>query len=113
MAYLEINPRYRVWFRRQGWFTPEAFLDWPGEVCSGHPDRHVRRVELPRESAPVSAYLKREHRVPWRDRIQHCRHLHWRSTHSRHRDGCKHDRDHDRKDYCNARVQATSCQPSC
>lgn len=76
MAYLEINPRYRVWFRRQGWFTPETFLAWPGEVCSGHPDRHVRRVELPRESRLVSAYLKREHRVPWRDRLTHA----WRGA---------------------------------
>ena len=43
-------------------------FDLPGEVVSGHPDRHVVRVELPGRDRPL--YLKREHRVGWRERLR-------------------------------------------
>jgi tRNA A-37 threonylcarbamoyl transferase component Bud32 len=38
-------------------------------VIGGHPDRHVVRVELGAGPDAVSAFLKREHRVPWKERI--------------------------------------------
>jgi tRNA A-37 threonylcarbamoyl transferase component Bud32 len=46
-----------------------AFLELPGEVVSGHADRHVVRAVLGRGRRRVVAFLKREHRVPWRDRL--------------------------------------------
>jgi tRNA A-37 threonylcarbamoyl transferase component Bud32 len=48
--------------------TPQydEFLMLPGTVVSGHPDRHVLRVE--HHGRP--GFLKREHRVPWRDRLR-------------------------------------------
>jgi len=49
-----------------GLTTPEAFLAMSGEIISGHPDRHVMRVVLANGRA---GYLKREHRIRWRDRF--------------------------------------------
>jgi tRNA A-37 threonylcarbamoyl transferase component Bud32 len=46
--------------------TAAAFLDLPGEVVSGHPDRHVARVEV----AGRACYLKRQHRVGRRERLR-------------------------------------------
>ncbi|HEY8506159.1 MAG TPA: lipopolysaccharide kinase InaA family protein, partial [Gemmataceae bacterium] len=46
------------------------FLDLPGEVVSGHADRHVRRVALGGGPAARFAYLKREHRVRWGERLK-------------------------------------------
>src|SRR5882724_7686260 len=57
-------------FREFGLTTPEAFLAIPGEIVSGHPDRHVMRVEL---SDGRTAYLKREHRIRWKDRFRNWR----------------------------------------
>lgn len=48
--------------------TAGDFLGLPGEVVSGHPDRHVARVVLPGWERPL--YLKREHRVGWRERLR-------------------------------------------
>ena len=41
---------------------PRDYLDLPGEIVSGHPDRHVARVEVDGRVC----YLKRQHRVGWR-----------------------------------------------
>lgn len=43
-------------------------FDLPGEVVSGHPDRHVVRVERPGHDRPL--YLKREHRIGGRERLR-------------------------------------------
>src|SRR5262249_7782279 len=40
----------------------------PGVVISGHPDRHVMQVRLGIGKRAIPAFLKREHRLPWRDR---------------------------------------------
>ena len=40
----------------------------PGEVVSGHADRHVARIEVP--GAPHAFYLKRQHVVGWRERLR-------------------------------------------
>jgi tRNA A-37 threonylcarbamoyl transferase component Bud32 len=65
MAFLEINPGYRALLQQQGLVRVPDFLNLPGVIVSGHPDRHVARVEL----GTVSAFLKREHRVRWKDRL--------------------------------------------
>ncbi len=61
------HPRYRSYLRRVGVESGQAGYDLPGEVVSGHADRHVVRVELPGKVC----YLKREHtaslRARWRN----------------------------------------------
>ena len=69
MAFVEINPRYRPLLAQAGLTAPEHFLALPAVIVSGHPDRHVARVTVGAGSAAVAAFLKREHRVPWRDRL--------------------------------------------
>jgi len=54
---------------RRGFADPRALLDLPGEIVSGHPDRHVVRVVLGTGRGRIVAYLKREHRVPIRERV--------------------------------------------
>jgi tRNA A-37 threonylcarbamoyl transferase component Bud32 len=56
-------------FRRWGLTMPAAVFDLPGEVVSGHADRHVVRVIVGDGDRRIGAYLKREHRVRFRDRM--------------------------------------------
>ncbi len=65
---LSVHPAFALLFDRLGLCTAAAFLDLPGEVVSGHPDRHVVRVELP--GAARAFYLKRQHVVGWRERLR-------------------------------------------
>jgi tRNA A-37 threonylcarbamoyl transferase component Bud32 len=65
MANLHIAPRYRGLLAGCGYDSARAFLDWAGIILSGHPRRHVLRVQLGGESF----ILKKEHHVPWRDRM--------------------------------------------
>jgi tRNA A-37 threonylcarbamoyl transferase component Bud32 len=65
MPFVLVNPRYRELLNALGLRGPEQFLALPSVVVSGHPDRHVARTML----GSLPAYLKREHRVPWRDRL--------------------------------------------
>jgi tRNA A-37 threonylcarbamoyl transferase component Bud32 len=58
---LEVNPAFAPLFASLGLETPSRFLDLPGDVVSGHPDRHVVRVELSGRS--TAFYLKRQHHV--------------------------------------------------
>src|SRR5207249_11616760 len=69
MAFVDINPRYRAALVRRGLVTPEDFVDLPGVVVGGHADRYVARVTLGDVPDAVPGYLKREHRIPWRDRL--------------------------------------------
>ena len=69
MAFLKINPRYRQLLEQQGLVAPADFLNMPSVIICGHPDRHVARVTLGTGPGAVPAYLKREHRVPWKDRL--------------------------------------------
>jgi tRNA A-37 threonylcarbamoyl transferase component Bud32 len=67
MGWMQVNPVYRETFRRHGLASAADFLRLPGLILSGHPDRHVMRVELPiLAGAP---FLKKEHRVRWQDRF--------------------------------------------
>jgi tRNA A-37 threonylcarbamoyl transferase component Bud32 len=63
---LTVNPTFAEPFARAGLTTASAFLDLPGEVVSGHPDRHVVRVTV--LGAPNAFYLKRQHVVGWREK---------------------------------------------
>jgi hypothetical protein len=66
-GWIVYHPRYRAFLRRVGVASGRAAYDLPGEVVSGHADRHVVRVELPGKAC----YLKREHtasrRAKWRN----------------------------------------------
>jgi heptose I phosphotransferase len=68
-GYLEIHPHHAGWLRALGLHTAEDFLALQGLIVCGHPDRNVARLELRAGDTPVTVYLKREHRVPWRVRL--------------------------------------------
>ncbi len=67
-AFVEVNPQFRDLLRSHGIHGPEDFLNLPTIIVSGHPDRHVGRVIFGSGSSAIVAYLKKEHRLPWRDR---------------------------------------------
>ncbi|HLJ91802.1 MAG TPA: lipopolysaccharide kinase InaA family protein [Gemmataceae bacterium] len=69
MEFLNVNPRYQNCLQQQGLDTPAAFLDMPAIIICGHPDRNVARVGLGSGPAEVTAFLKCEHRVAWKDRL--------------------------------------------
>lgn len=62
---LFVNPTYGDLLLENGLTAPEAFVALEGAIISGHPDRHVMRLDV----GKVSCYLKREHRVPIGDRL--------------------------------------------
>jgi tRNA A-37 threonylcarbamoyl transferase component Bud32 len=64
----EANPAFAAGFAALGIDSAAGFLELPGEVVSGHPDRHVVRVQLP--GFPCVFYLKRQHAVGWRERLR-------------------------------------------
>jgi tRNA A-37 threonylcarbamoyl transferase component Bud32 len=68
VAFVEVNPQFRDLLRSHGIHGPEDFLSLPVIIVSGHPDRHVGRVNFGSGSSRIVAYLKKEHRLPWRDR---------------------------------------------
>jgi tRNA A-37 threonylcarbamoyl transferase component Bud32 len=69
MRFVQINPRYSGQLAALELRTPEQFLALPAIIVSGHPDRHVGRVTLGDGASSLVAFLKREHRVRWRDRL--------------------------------------------
>ena len=74
-AFLDVNPRYHGLLQQQGLNAPEDFLALPSVIVSGHPNRNVSRVQLgevgvkSKQPAGITAYLKKEHRLAWRDRF--------------------------------------------
>jgi hypothetical protein len=66
---LNVHAHFAGALARAGLRDASAFLDLPGEVVSGHPDRHVCRVELP----CGNFYLKRQHVVGWREKLRNWR----------------------------------------
>jgi Lipopolysaccharide kinase (Kdo/WaaP) family len=69
-GWVVVHPRYRRRFARRGLTTAADFVDLPGEVVSGHADRHVVRVVFGRGLSRMVGYLKREHRIPWQERAR-------------------------------------------
>jgi heptose I phosphotransferase len=68
-AFVDVPPDWRRCLRELGLTEARHFLDLPGLIVSGHPDRHVARVHLGRGPGALTAYIKREHRVPWAVRL--------------------------------------------
>ena len=66
---LLVNPAYAAALDRAGLIQPEDFLRLPETIVSGHPGRQVSRVVLGNGPETIPAFLKREHRVPWKDRL--------------------------------------------
>jgi len=95
MAVLDINPAYRDLLADQQLTDAARLVDLPGVIVCGHPRRHVRQVTLPLTPNPsppggegsqihtprplgergrgegetLTCFLKREHRVGWRQRL--------------------------------------------
>src|SRR5918911_1498663 len=69
MALVEINPKYQDLLRRHGLVSPGQFLSLPAVIISGHPDRNTAQVTLGGPGEVLPAFLKREHRVPWKERL--------------------------------------------
>jgi tRNA A-37 threonylcarbamoyl transferase component Bud32 len=69
MAFVEINPRYQSFLEQWGLTGIEQLQALPALVVCGHPDRHVTQVMLGSGPGAIRAYMKREHRIPWRDRL--------------------------------------------
>jgi tRNA A-37 threonylcarbamoyl transferase component Bud32 len=69
MAFLNINPCYQPLLEQIGLTTPELFLEMPSVIIGGHPDRNVARSTLGTGPGAIAAFLKREHRVPWKERL--------------------------------------------
>lgn len=67
-GWVEFHPRYRERLAVSGLLTAEAILGLPGEIVSGHPDRHVLRVEL--AGWDRACFLKRQHCIGWRERLR-------------------------------------------
>ncbi len=67
MAFL-VHPRYRHLLHQCGLATAEDILRLSGVIYGGHPHRHVARVTLGDGPNAIGAFLKKEHRVPLRDR---------------------------------------------
>lgn len=65
--YLDVNPRYRRALAGLGLTEVEHFLDLRSLIVSGHPNRNVAKVTLGRGPTAIDGFLKREHRVLWRD----------------------------------------------
>ncbi|QJW92982.1 lipopolysaccharide kinase InaA family protein [Frigoriglobus tundricola] len=65
---LTVHPDFERLFTNAGLTAASALLDLPGEVVSGHPDRHVARVGVP--GAARAFYLKRQHVIGWKERLR-------------------------------------------
>jgi tRNA A-37 threonylcarbamoyl transferase component Bud32 len=65
MAFVETMPGDRDLLAGAGLAAPGDFLTLRGVIVSGHPTRHVLRVEI----GGTAFILKKEHRVRWRDRV--------------------------------------------
>src|SRR5260370_20059888 len=65
-AFVEVHPQHQELLKQHGLNGPEDYFDLPAIIVSGHPNRHVARVKLGSGPSRIAAYLKREHRLPWR-----------------------------------------------
>lgn len=61
-----VNPLYAALLQSAGLAEAQHFLELREEIVSGHRDRQVSRVQI----GDVAAYLKREHGVPFKVRLQ-------------------------------------------
>jgi tRNA A-37 threonylcarbamoyl transferase component Bud32 len=67
---LRLHPDEAPLLAQLGLTAPEAFLRLAATTVSGHPDRCVGRLVLTDAAGHEHPfYLKREHRVPWKERL--------------------------------------------
>lgn len=70
-GFLAVHPRHEAELAAYGLRTADDFLTLAGEIVSGHPDRHVVQVRLSGHDGTTRiAYLKRQHIVRWKERLQ-------------------------------------------
>jgi hypothetical protein len=69
MGFIDIHSKYRALLTHHCLAKAGDVLALEGIVCCGHPDRHVVRVSVGKDHLAVPAFLKREHRTRWRDRL--------------------------------------------
>jgi tRNA A-37 threonylcarbamoyl transferase component Bud32 len=69
MGFVTINPKYRAYLDHQGFTEPDRFLALPGVIATGHPQRHVLQLTLGNGPSALAVFLKKEHRVSWKDRL--------------------------------------------
>ncbi len=72
-GWVVVHPIIAPQMQEYGLWTADDYLQLPGVIVSGHPDRHVRRVHLPKFG---QAYLKRQHFVTSKERFWN-----WRQGH--------------------------------
>jgi tRNA A-37 threonylcarbamoyl transferase component Bud32 len=66
-GWIVVHPLIAQRMQECGLWTADDYLQLPGVIVSGHPDRHVRRVHLPSFG---QAYLKRQHYVTLKERFR-------------------------------------------
>jgi tRNA A-37 threonylcarbamoyl transferase component Bud32 len=70
LRYFEVNPIYEEHLKAAGLTSAEAVLMLPALIVSGHPDRNVALVRVGTGDGSLACVLKREHRVPWKERLR-------------------------------------------
>lgn len=68
-GWLAVHPDARDWLERHRLDTPRAIMELRGEIVGGHIDRHVVEASI----GGRTVFLKREHRVPWMERLRNAR----------------------------------------
>jgi tRNA A-37 threonylcarbamoyl transferase component Bud32 len=66
---LQVNPVHAAILHRAGLRLPADFLGLAGDIIGGHPDRYVSRVQIRAGKTIVDAFLKREHRAIYKERL--------------------------------------------
>lgn len=69
-GFVLVQPQFEALLSDAGMTEPQDFLEHPGEMIGGHPDRNVAKVMLEAAARPIAAILKREYRVSWTDRLK-------------------------------------------
>lgn len=70
MGFLAVHPDYAELLHGQGLARADDFLALPGVILGGHPDRHVARVMIDSGTEALTAFLKRQHRIPLGERLR-------------------------------------------
>lgn len=69
MPFAALNPKDQTYLGQQGLTEPAHFLALPGVIVTGHPQRHVLQLTLGAGASALPVFLKKEHRVAWKDRL--------------------------------------------
>jgi Lipopolysaccharide kinase (Kdo/WaaP) family len=69
VRYLTIHPDFRQDFVAAGLQTAEDLLRLDSVIFCGHPGRNVGRISIPTQAGVLRLLIKREHRVPLKERL--------------------------------------------